>query len=273
MQRFTRSLTREIEVGGERLVLTLSQEGVSVRPLGKRRAPHSMSWETWLCACVAQVGDPQPTTEQIQQAIAAVREGGPEPKSQPAVPEAAAAPAVPATLAQPAAPSGPDMSALLARLDRWMAAHRPRFPHALQPGASAADCDGLASTLAQPLPAELRTLLQWHNGQNAEVPGAFEENWHLMSTAEIAAAKKELDAQPHEGWQRSWLPLFDDDSGNYLCVDLQAPDHPLRECWRGRADHPLAAPSLSAWLAKVVADLEAGAYIEDPERGSLLRRS
>ena len=53
MQQFTRTLTREIEVAGERLALTLSKEGLSVRPVGGRRPPYNMSWEAWLCACVA----------------------------------------------------------------------------------------------------------------------------------------------------------------------------------------------------------------------------
>ena len=75
----------------------------------------------------------------------------------------------------------------------------------------------------------------WHNGQSADVPGAFEQNWHLMSTREIADAKKELDAQPHEGWQHAWVPFLDDDNGNYLCLDLGSPGHPVRECWRGRS--------------------------------------
>jgi cell wall assembly regulator SMI1 len=93
-----------------------------------------------------------------------------------------------------------------------------------------------------------------------------------MSTREIADAKKELDAQPHEGWQHDWVPFLDDDNGNYLCLDLTSPGCPVRECWRGRSDHPVLAPSLSAWLADFVAALERGAYAEDPERGSLVRQ-
>lgn len=271
MQRFTRSLTREIEVGGERLAVTLSQDGLSVRPVGGRKPPHSMSWQAWLCACIAQAQDAEPSSERIEQALHAVRSGGPKPKESPSA-SAAATPAVPATLAKPAASASADMTDLLARLDKWIAAHRPRFQQALQPGASAADCDGLAAALGQPLPEELRMLLQWHNGQNAEVPGAFEENWHLMSAKEIMESKKELDSSPHEGWQASWVPFLDDDNGNYLCLDGHAPGNPVRQCWRGRADHPTAAPSLSAWLADFVGALESGAYVEDPERGSLMRR-
>ncbi|HEY7156660.1 MAG TPA: hypothetical protein VH575_22010, partial [Gemmataceae bacterium] len=74
MRQFTRNLTREVEVGGERLVLTLSKEGVSVRPLRGRRPPYKMSWGAWLCVCVADAGQ-EPTAEQIQQALQAMHAG------------------------------------------------------------------------------------------------------------------------------------------------------------------------------------------------------
>jgi cell wall assembly regulator SMI1 len=277
MQQFTRSLTREIEVGGERLAVTLSKEGLSVRPVGGRRPPHGMSWEVWLCACVAQAAGPEPTAEQIQEALKAVKAGGPKPKDDAAAPAKAKdakspPPAVPSTLISPTQPSGPGLTDLLPRIDHWLATHRQRFRHALLPGASDADCDTLSAALGRPLPQELRTWLTWHNGQSNDVPGAFEQNWHLMSTREIADAKKELDAQPHEGWQHGWVPFLDDDIGNFLCLDLGSPGCPVRECWRGRSDHPVVATSLSDWLTDFVDALERGAYAEDPERGALVRR-
>jgi hypothetical protein len=74
MQQFTRALTREIEVGGERLALTLSKEGLSVRPVGGRRPPHTMSWAACVCACVSGAGG-EPTADQVEQALKAVRAG------------------------------------------------------------------------------------------------------------------------------------------------------------------------------------------------------
>jgi cell wall assembly regulator SMI1 len=94
-----------------------------------------------------------------------------------------------------------------------------------------------------------------------------------MSTQEIASAKKELDAQPHEGWRKDWVPFLDDDNGNYRCLDVNSAGCPVVECWRGRADHPVIAPSLAAWLSDFVRGLEQGAYAEDSERGILARRS
>src|SRR5262245_47295043 len=50
MQKFTRSLTREIEVGGERVAVTLDETGMTLRPVGARRPPHTLSWAQVLCA-------------------------------------------------------------------------------------------------------------------------------------------------------------------------------------------------------------------------------
>jgi cell wall assembly regulator SMI1 len=273
MQQFTRALTREIEVGGERLAITLSKEGLSVRPVGGRRPPHTMSWAACVCACVSGAGG-EPTPEQVEQAIKAVRAGAtkataesrtgetPVPPSSPPAPHSSPVPRTSASDAD-------KMMVLLARLDQWLNTERERFQQALRPGATTAECDALAADLGRPLPEELRALLMWHNGQNPDVPGAFEQNWILMSTDEIAEAKKELDDHPHEGWHSHFLPFLGDDNGDYLCLDASSPGCPVLECWRGRAGHPVVAPSLSAWLEAFVTALERGAYAEDPERGTL----
>ncbi len=276
MQQFTRALTREIEVGGERLAITLSKEGLSVRPVGGRRPPHTMSWAACLCACVTE-GSHEPSTEQVQEALKAVRAGAAktttlEKTGETPVPpsKTGEAPVPPASSAsRPPANNADKMTVLLARLDQWLNAERERFQQALRPGATAAECDALTAELGRPLPEELRALLMWHNGQNPDVPGAFEQNWMLMSTDEIAEAKKELDEHPHEGWHSHFLPFLGDDNGDYLCLDASTPGSPVLECWRGRNDHPVVAPSLSAWLEAFVTALERGAYAEDPERGTL----
>ena len=279
MQQFTRSLTREIEVGGERLAVTLSKEGLSVRPVGGRRPPHTMSWQACLHACVTGTGR-EPTTDEIHQALEAIKKGGPKPtdqgaasetatptsepssappSEQPSPPASEQASSAPHTSAQAASARGDKTTLLLARLDQWINKHRERFQQALRPGASAAECDELAAALGQPLPEELRSLLSWHNGQNADVPGSFEQSWSLLSSQEIAQAKKELDAQPHEGWNKDWVPFLENESGDYRCLDLDKPGCPVLECWRGRADHPVIAPSLAAWLEAFVSALERGA--------------
>jgi cell wall assembly regulator SMI1 len=291
MQKFTRALTREIEVGGERLAVTLSEEGLSVRPVGSRRPPHAMTWAAWVYACANRRGDGEPAPEAIAEALKALKAGAkaappaqadetpaetaPPAEEVSAAPAASSAPAehtsAPAAGAAPA-PAEKSLATLLERLDHWLKAHRPRFYPALLPGASAADLDGLSRALGAPLPDELRTWLTWHNGQDPDVVGAFEESWNLMSAGQIADAKKELDGAAHEGWDKAWIPFLDDDGGDYLVLDPTQPGAAVRECWQGRAEHGVVAPSLAAWVEGFLRALERGDYHEDPERGTFLRR-
>jgi cell wall assembly regulator SMI1 len=272
MQQFTRALTREVQVGGERLALTFDKDGISIRPVGSRRPPRVLSWEGVLLACMDPGdGAHKPTAEQVGAALKALKSGS-ERAPRPAKSDESAAEA---SADEPAQESshGSDLAVLLARLDRWLAAHRQRYHRGLLPGATAQELSGLQHALGRPVPDELRTWLSWHNGQSDQVFGALEENWHPMSTADITEAKKELDAEGHKGWQRGWVPFLDDDSGNYLCLDAGQAGGPVRECWRGQAEHAVVAASLADWVQRLVTGLEQGAYAEDSERGSMHRSS
>lgn len=170
-------------------------------------------------------------------------------------------------------PSPDELLHLLALVDQWLTTHRPRFAKALQQGATPAECTALQSDLGHALPEELRIWLAWHNGQNPDVVGAFESNWSLMNTRQIAEVKKELDAEASSNWHPAWIPFLDDDAGNYVCIDARQPGFPVRECWRGKAEHAIIAPSLTAWVADVLMAMMRGAYVEDPERGTFYRKS
>jgi cell wall assembly regulator SMI1 len=262
MQKFTRALTREIEVGGERLAVTFSEEGMTLRPVGSRRPPFTLSWDAVVCACAEGHGaERAPTAEEIGAAVKTLKGGDKARRSR----RTAAAASEPLAATETALPT------LLSRLDHWLEEHRPRYREGLLAGASAADLDALQETLGRPVPDELRTWLGWHNGQDSSVFGGLEEDWHPMSAAEIADAKKELDAEGHAGWQRDWIPFLDDDNGNFLCLDPTQAGTPVRECWRGKAEGAVVAPSLAAWVEHFVRGLEQGQYREDPERGSMHR--
>jgi len=86
MQKFTRPLTREIELAGERLALTFEETGVTVRPVGSRRQPWTMSWPALLCHLTGQGGTGETTAgspEQLAAALKALRTPPPgAPKSE-----------------------------------------------------------------------------------------------------------------------------------------------------------------------------------------------
>jgi cell wall assembly regulator SMI1 len=241
MAKFTRDLTREVEVGGERLSVTLSAEGLSLRPVGGRKPPFALSWAGVLAAGVAGA---EPRAADVADALKKLRQGGPE--------------------------EAGGLGDTLAKIDRWLLKNRKRFHQALRKPATPAELDALQKELAQPLPDELRTLLSWHNGQGPDEPGAFEGSYRLLGTGEVAAEKKTLDGGS-DGWQKTYIPFLEDDRGDCLFVDAAKPGGPVCEHWAGKKEKPEAAASLTAWFAQFLKDLEAGAYTEDPERGEFLR--
>jgi cell wall assembly regulator SMI1 len=278
MQKFTRALTREIEVAGERLAVTFSEEGMTLRPVGSRRPPVILRWDAVVCACAAAHGAGHaPPAEQVGEAVKILK-GGEKPSRSRRTAEASPDETTqftdtkPERESRPLAVAGDSLPGLLSRLDRWLEARRPRYRNGLLAGASAADLDRLQEALGRPVPEELRTWLGWHNGQDPNVFGSLEEDWHPMSAAEIAAAKKELDAEGHPGWHREWIPFLDDDNGDFLCLDPTQAGMAVRGCWRGKAEHAVVAPSLAAWVEHFVSGLEQNKYQEDPERGGMQRR-
>jgi cell wall assembly regulator SMI1 len=169
------------------------------------------------------------------------------------------------------------MTRLLTRLETWLKKHRRHYRKGLLPGADPSELATLEKKIGMALPAALKALLTWHNGQSSDTISRFEDQWSLMSSAQIGEAKHELDAdaaesQPKTGWQPSWIPFLDNDAGDYVCLDTSQPGAPVREFWLDQAEHPVVAPSLDAWLADRIAAMERGEYHEDPERGTFIRK-
>jgi cell wall assembly regulator SMI1 len=269
VQKFTRPITREIELGGERLALTFTEQGLSVRPVGSRRPPREVTWAALLHAVAG--GPAEPGAEQLQAAVQALKGGRPAPAPAQAAPTPATPPP-PAPVERPAPPPATDAASLLGRLAHWLGQHRRRFLEGLGPGATPDQLAALQQALGIPLPDDLRELLAWHNGQDDVSVGCFREHWYLMSTQEIEAAWRELTANPASSWQHGWVPFLEDDRGNYVFLDTSQPGGTVREYWEKNPDRPTVAPSLAAWVQEFVTAVERGAYELDPERGLFVQR-
>ena len=77
MQKFTRPLTREVELAGGRLAFTFSEQGIAVRNVGSRKPPWEASWGALLLYITGHGGGPTetPSNEQIAAAIESMRKG------------------------------------------------------------------------------------------------------------------------------------------------------------------------------------------------------
>jgi cell wall assembly regulator SMI1 len=158
---------------------------------------------------------------------------------------------------------------VLRRVDAWLHRRRRRMRLALRPGLDTKGLSALRQDLGGTLPDELATLLAWHDGQNEDFEGNFADGWSLLRTDEITSLKDDLDGDPPPGWVKGWIPWSRNDN-SFLVVDPKSAGTPVRAVWDGKSACPVVAPSLTAWFTQLLADFEAGRYVEDPERGDFL---
>lgn len=149
------------------------------------------------------------------------------------------------------------LHAALKRLDAWFEQHRPRFWRGLNPPATAEEL----RAVGRPLPAALRVLLSWHNGQSMDFVGAFEESWFFMGTDRMETAIEEVPP--------ACVPFLNDDAGSYRCLDASGA---VVDVTAGEDATTLIVNSLTAWIWRFTEDVEQGRYVEDEERGQFLRR-
>jgi cell wall assembly regulator SMI1 len=152
-------------------------------------------------------------------------------------------------------------------LEAWLKAHRPAFHALLRPGADTSALEKLAKGLGRPLPAELANWLGWHDGQDEDTPAAFVGAFSLIDHGEILDETLDRRAGTEGPWDAGWIPLLDDFNDNLICLDTTRPGTPVIELWHGHAAPTDAAPSLLDWVRGLLADFEAGKYVEDAERG------
>jgi cell wall assembly regulator SMI1 len=169
-----------------------------------------------------------------------------------------------------------------ARFGTWLQAAAPLIADSLHPPADDAALADAETQLGRALPEELRCLLKINNG-GREVIGGFD----LLSTESIVPAYRFMrkfagaaDLPEHlrgllnaEG-SAGWIPFAHSTAGDYLCVDLEpGPAGTVGQVFGWNHDDELdspMAPSLTAWLERVVACVEAGEIVYDVDRAEYL---
>jgi cell wall assembly regulator SMI1 len=167
----------------------------------------------------------------------------------------------------------PSMPVLVDHLERWLAENRPVYHSGLRPGASEKRLMALERDLGRNLPAGLRALYRWHDGQSPDCPLALQHDWTFMPLDDVCVARAALAQLADEGefpesnwWSSSWVPFLDNGRGDHLCVDLDGTfDGPQGQVVHFHHDHEsrdAEFPGLESWLAAFMESLDAGLWAE-----------
>jgi cell wall assembly regulator SMI1 len=160
----------------------------------------------------------------------------------------------------------PTFETLLSRLDALLRQHRPAYLAALNPPASAAALAAFEAEFEVRLPSELRQWLEWHDGQPILLFDTLVGIYCFSSLADMADTmriNRELLANGDfvlNWWRPMWLPFLTNGSGDHFCFDLEGTftgqNGQLIEHWHDGEDRTVLFPTLTAWLAAVVAAYE-----------------
>jgi len=178
------------------------------------------------------------------------------------------------------------LSATLAELDAWLAAHRRDLLATLQPSATDEALTRLLRRLrdagyptSAPLPAEMETLLRWHDGDlpGDEFFGTFSSG-RLLSAEEIPGwfetmMKNAEDQDAPSYFFGGWIPFLEN-GYSVTCVDGVGsfgapPGSVVHVDFKGGESRPFLAPNLTGFFEVFVEMLQTPAgtrgYTDDWE--------
>jgi cell wall assembly regulator SMI1 len=126
---------------------------------------------------------------------------------------------------------------LLNRLQKTLEKNAPEIAHQLQPGLSEAEINAQEMAGGFVLPAEIRALYRWHNGQAPASPDGLLPGLRFLPLETTVRERQLLSQQLRAegfwsrlnfkifaGHRRSWVPILDDGSGDGYYVDPDRSD-------------------------------------------------
>ncbi|SHN39920.1 SMI1/KNR4 family protein [Chitinophaga sp. CF418] len=150
------------------------------------------------------------------------------------------------------------MQAFLNKLDNHLAAKRAAYYATLQPGLSTEEIAALEKEFNVTIPADLRALYQWKNGQRDNSYEAFVNNSMFLSLEHALATAKEhtsmigFDFELENWWHPAWIPVFDNGGGDCICYDTAGVFTGIRgqiiEFWHADNDRNTIAPDLTTFI-------------------------
>ena len=178
------------------------------------------------------------------------------------------------------------MKDLLKKLEKWLKQYAPGRYRSLLPGATPKELKACEAALGLRLPAALRELYRWRNGQgqrggyffDAQGPYSFMPLQQVQEVhANLSEILGELEGEGASGrdtwWHRGWVPFLGA-GGDCLCVDTQGTlggaAGQVIAFFHDDSARVIEYPSLRNWLETFVVSLEAGLWREQDNALELL---
>jgi cell wall assembly regulator SMI1 len=150
------------------------------------------------------------------------------------------------------------MQQTLATLDNYIQNLRPELYSNLQAALSPEGIDVLEQKYNITLPDDLKTFYCWKNGQDDSSYEAFVNNSTFIPLEEALDTARELtdmigtDFEIENWWNESWIPIFHNGGGSYICYDLRGiftgQAGQLIEYWNKDNDRNVIAANLEGFL-------------------------
>lgn len=122
------------------------------------------------------------------------------------------------------------MRQIIQQLDSHLKQNAPELYSTLKPPLTNAQIDALETQYSIKLPADVREIYLWKNGQDEESYKSLYGNKTFLSLEQAIEARdflnEELFAKTPEDqfkiknwWNKDWIPLFYNGGGDYVCYD------------------------------------------------------
>ena len=183
------------------------------------------------------------------------------------------------------------MEATWNKYKNWLASNFPEGIAALNAGATDEELVEVESVVGLKLSPDYRKWLAIHNGEHHDGPALLCSN-EFLSTSRIIYEWKTMveiaetqiddftsesnppDAIRPDWWNRSWIPISSDGSGNLECIDL-APGPAgtvgqIIDFDHETTDRTVLASSFREWVSQFVNDVADGNYAYSVDYGRFM---
>jgi cell wall assembly regulator SMI1 len=153
------------------------------------------------------------------------------------------------------------MQAFLNKLDDHIRTKRSSYYACLQPGLTIEEISTLEQEFGIQLPADIKSLYQWKNGQQEDCYEAFVNNSMFLPLKNALESGRELtdmigsDFELENWWNTAWIPLFDNGGGDHICYDTAGVFTGIKgqliEFWHADNDRDTIAPDLTTFIISI----------------------